>query len=249
MTEIGLMSDTHGLLRNEVHEALAGVSMILHAGDVCSDTILDELALIAPVQAVYGNCDSPWGLDLKAERVLEVEGVRIHLSHGHELGRPTSARLAEAYPGFDVIVYGHTHIQKAERVGKEAIPEKDSDRVSPLCVGGRLVAPHLRTVHDVIVDKRRNVDQLQDDGQVHMRLCDLSGGPGGKKCQRRPQPLAARPANIGHVSLDSRIERLRLLADPALDGGQVRVDQLERLGERNRLALRHFWHGKIWAEV
>lgn len=130
MTEIGLISDTHGLLRNEVHDALAGVSMILHAGDVCSDTILDELALIAPVHAVYGNCDYPWGLDLTAERVLEVDGLRIHLSHGHELGRPGSARLAEAYPGFDVIVYGHTHIQKVERVGNVLV-------VNPGAAGAR----------------------------------------------------------------------------------------------------------------
>lgn len=117
MIEIGLISDTHGLLRNEVHEALAGVSLILHAGDVCSETILDELALIAPVQAVCGNGDAPWDPALAQERVVTVEGVRIHVSHGHEVGRPTAKRLIAAYPGFDVIVYGHTHVQKVERVG------------------------------------------------------------------------------------------------------------------------------------
>ncbi|MBI5600700.1 MAG: metallophosphoesterase family protein [Gemmatimonadetes bacterium] len=117
MIEIGLISDTHGLLRPQVHEALAGVSLILHAGDVCGDTILDELALIAPVQAVCGNCDAPWDPALAAERVVEAEGVRIHVSHGHELGRPTAERLIAAYPGFNVIVYGHTHVQKVERLG------------------------------------------------------------------------------------------------------------------------------------
>jgi putative phosphoesterase len=121
VTEIGLISDTHGLLRASVHEALAGVSLILHAGDVCGDTILDELALIAPVQAVRGNCDPPWEPGLAPSRIIEVEGVRIHLSHGHELGRPGGQRLAEAYPGFDVIVYGHTHIQKVERVGQALV--------------------------------------------------------------------------------------------------------------------------------
>ncbi len=116
MIEIGLISDTHGLLRPQVHEALAGVSLILHAGDVCGDTILDELALIAPVQAVCGNCDAPWDSALAQERVVEAEGVRIHVSHGHEVGRPTAERLMAAYPGFDVIVHGHTHVQKVERV-------------------------------------------------------------------------------------------------------------------------------------
>lgn len=117
MIEIGLISDTHGSLRTEVHDALAGVSLILHAGDVCGDTILDELALIAPVQAVCGNCDAPWDPALPQERVVEAEGVRIHVSHGHEVGRPNAERLIAAYPGFDVIVYGHTHVQKVERVG------------------------------------------------------------------------------------------------------------------------------------
>ena len=117
MIEIGLISDTHGLLRAEVHDALAGVSLILHAGDVCSETILDELALIAPVQAVFGNCDAPWQPGLAPERLIGVAGVRIHVSHGHEVGSPTAKRLIAAYPGFDVIVYGHTHVQKVERMG------------------------------------------------------------------------------------------------------------------------------------
>ncbi len=111
---IGLISDTHGLLRPDVHTALAGVSLILHAGDVCGDEILDELALIAPVQAVYGNCDP---LDPRlAERLdIEVAGVRIHVSHGHELGRPKPAAVAAAYDA-DVCIYGHTHQQRIERV-------------------------------------------------------------------------------------------------------------------------------------
>ena len=130
MIEIGLISDTHGLLRTEVHEALAGVSLILHAGDVCGDTILDELALIAPVHAVFGNCDAPWDPGLAQERVLTVDGVRIHVSHGHEVGSPTAARLLKAYPGFHVLVYGHTHMQKIERVGEVLV-------VNPGAAGAR----------------------------------------------------------------------------------------------------------------
>lgn len=117
MTEVGLISDTHGLLRPEVHEALKGVSMILHAGDVGDESILDELAVIAPVHAVLGNTDAPWKLALPAERTVTVDGVRIHVSHGHEVGRPTAERLAARYPDYDVLVYGHTHVQKVERVG------------------------------------------------------------------------------------------------------------------------------------
>jgi putative phosphoesterase len=115
--EIGLISDTHGLLRPEVHEALAGVSLILHAGDVGGSEILDELAVIAPVKAVFGNTDATWLSELAAERVVEMGGIRIHVSHGHEVGRPSAERLIAKYPEFDVLVYGHTHVQRVEQVG------------------------------------------------------------------------------------------------------------------------------------
>lgn len=107
---VGLISDTHGLVRPDVHTALAGVDLILHAGDVGGDAILDELELIAPVQAVYGNTDVPGQPRLVTAIDIEIGGVRIHVSHGHELGSPTPAKLVEAYDA-DVIVYGHTHKQ------------------------------------------------------------------------------------------------------------------------------------------
>lgn len=112
---IGLISDTHGLLRPQVHEVFAGVSRILHAGDVCSDTILVELGLIAPTQAVFGNCDDPWDPSLREAIDVTVGRLRIHVQHGHELGRPRPAQVAEAYDA-DVCVYGHTHKQVIERV-------------------------------------------------------------------------------------------------------------------------------------
>ncbi len=117
---IGLISDTHGLLRPDVHRALAGVSQILHAGDVCGDDILDELGLIAPVQAVFGNCDEPGDPRLAERLDLVIGGVRVHVSHGHELGRPSGATIAAAYEG-DVCVYGHTHRQLIERVGERLV--------------------------------------------------------------------------------------------------------------------------------
>lgn len=112
--QIGLISDTHGLVRPDVHDALAGVELILHAGDVGGEQILDELRLIAPVRAVGGNTD-PLGVPgLEDELEIEIAGVRIHVSHGHEVGRPTPARLLERYTA-DVIVYGHTHRQLITR--------------------------------------------------------------------------------------------------------------------------------------
>ena len=113
---VGLISDTHGLLRPGVHDALAGVQLILHAGDVGGDEILDELAIIAPVLAVYGNTDPPGDPRLVDAIEREVGGVTVHVSHGHELGRPTPEGLLARYPA-DVIVYGHTHRQLVARAG------------------------------------------------------------------------------------------------------------------------------------
>ena len=105
---IGVISDTHGLLRPDVHTALAGVELILHAGDVGGDEILLELGLIAPVRAVYGNTDAPGQPGLAAAIDMAIDGVSIHVSHGHEVGSPTPEKVLECYTA-DVIVYGHTH--------------------------------------------------------------------------------------------------------------------------------------------
>jgi len=126
---IGLISDTHGMVRASVHQALAGVELILHAGDVGSDEILDELELIAPVLAVYGNTDGPGNPRLADAVERTIGGVRIHVSHGHELGSPTPEKLLERYSA-DVIVYGHTHKQLVARAGGRLV-------VNPGAAGAR----------------------------------------------------------------------------------------------------------------
>lgn len=113
---IGLISDTHGELRAGVHQALAGVDMILHAGDVGGQEILDELRTIAPVKAVRGNTDPVDDPSLPLAVTLEVGGLMIHMSHGNEVGNPTPAKLLAVYAA-DVIVYGHTHRALVQRAG------------------------------------------------------------------------------------------------------------------------------------
>ena len=107
---LGIISDTHGLLRPEVFELFRGVDRILHAGDIGSLDLLTELEAVAPVSAVYGNTDD---LEIRA-RVpevarLELEGVSFVVVHGHQLGVPTPERLVARYPDAEVIVFGHTH--------------------------------------------------------------------------------------------------------------------------------------------
>lgn len=125
---VGLISDTHGLVRAAVHEALAGVEIILHAGDV-GEGVLDELAVIAPTFAVRGNTDAPDDPRLRAELVREVGGVTVHVSHGHETGSPTPEKLLARYP-HDVLVYGHTHRQLVTRAGGRLV-------VNPGAAGAR----------------------------------------------------------------------------------------------------------------
>lgn len=107
---LGIISDTHGLLRPEVFEVFRDVDQILHAGDIGPPEILTELEAIAPVLAVFGNTD---GFDVRA-RVPEVIEVRIEgfdflVVHGHQLGMPTPERLHERWPSAEIIIYGHTH--------------------------------------------------------------------------------------------------------------------------------------------
>lgn len=117
---IGLVSDTHGLVRPEIFGALAGVELILHAGDVGGTGVLDELRAIAPVQAVYGNVDPPGDPNLSPSIEWVADGARIHVSHGHELGSPSPERLLARYDA-DVIVYGHTHKALVHRAGARLV--------------------------------------------------------------------------------------------------------------------------------
>jgi len=112
---VGLISDTHGLMRAEALAALHGVELILHAGDVGGLSVLRELETIAPVHAVYGNVDDPL-FGLPQRLALTLGGLKVHVSHGHELGSPTPAKLARAYAA-DIIVFGHTHKPVIQTVG------------------------------------------------------------------------------------------------------------------------------------
>jgi putative phosphoesterase len=107
---IGVISDTHGLLRPEALEALRGSTQIIHAGDVGSPEILETLSAIAPVTAVRGNVDkSAWARKLPEAQVLELGGVSIYILH--DLAQLDLKPLAA---GFAVVVSGHSHVPNQE---------------------------------------------------------------------------------------------------------------------------------------
>ena len=107
---LGVISDTHGLLRPEVFNAFAHVDHILHAGDIGSLELLAELEALGPVTAVYGNTD---GFDLRnrVPRVarVELDGFDVVVTHSDQFGSPTPEKLNAAFPEPQILVYGHTH--------------------------------------------------------------------------------------------------------------------------------------------
>ena len=109
---IGVISDTHGLLRAEAVDALRGSDQIIHAGDVGAPEILDRLRDIAPMTAVRGNVDKgAWAREeLRDSEVLEIAGVSIYVLHDLQ-----QLDLKPQAAGFTVVVSGHSHVPKQER--------------------------------------------------------------------------------------------------------------------------------------
>ena len=123
---IGIISDTHGLLRPEAERALQGVELIVHAGDVGDPEILAKLKRIAPVFAVRGNVDtSPWAQELPVTTVVEADGASFYVLHNlRELDlRPDGAK-------FDFVISGHTH--QPEQAEKNGVLY-----INPGCAGPR----------------------------------------------------------------------------------------------------------------
>jgi putative phosphoesterase len=112
MTMIGVISDTHGLLRPEAASRLAGVDHIIHAGDIGSPDIVPALAAIAPVTAIRGNIDrDAWAADFAEREMLDIAGRRILVLHNrHELD------VDPGTAGFDIVVSGHSHKPVIESV-------------------------------------------------------------------------------------------------------------------------------------
>src|SRR5437763_14735473 len=107
---VGVISDTHGLLRPDALDALRGSDRIIHAGDIGKPEILDRLKQIAPVTAVRGNIDTgSWARKIPLNEVLEVGGVSIYVLHIVD-----QLDLKPDAAGFAAVIYGHSHIPKQE---------------------------------------------------------------------------------------------------------------------------------------
>jgi len=116
---LGVISDTHGMLRPEVLDVFGKVDHILHGGDVGAWDVVVALEALAPVTAVYGNVDDA-GIRARLPKVatLRLDGFDIVVTHGDQFGTPTPADLHAAFPRAEILVYGHTHRPVLELVDK-----------------------------------------------------------------------------------------------------------------------------------
>jgi putative phosphoesterase len=108
---VGVISDTHGLLRPEAVRALAGSELIVHAGDVGNPAILTALEKLAPVRAVRGNIDAePWAARLPETLAVEAGGARLWVVHMRD-----ALGFEPGPAGFDAVIFGHSHRPRIER--------------------------------------------------------------------------------------------------------------------------------------
>ncbi|HEX3813603.1 MAG TPA: metallophosphoesterase family protein [Mycobacteriales bacterium] len=131
---VAVISDTHAPRRwrscpPRVAELLAGVDLILHAGDVCLPGVLTELAGFAPVHVVKGNNDGP-DLDAPETLRLELDGLVVAMIHDSGPAAGRAARMRRAFPDADLVVFGHSHIPLDETAGGLRIfnPGSPTDR-------------------------------------------------------------------------------------------------------------------------
>ncbi len=111
--KIGIISDTHGLLRPEAAERFAGVNHIIHAGDIGRPEVISELRKIAPITAIRGNVDGgDWAAEYRDTARVKFGGRSIHVLHNLK-----ELDLDPAAAGIDVVVSGHSHRPKIETIG------------------------------------------------------------------------------------------------------------------------------------
>ena len=121
--KIGILSDTHGLLREEVKEGLAGVDHIIHAGDIDTPEVIDALGKIAPLTVVRGNADKDWAEHIPGSATITLDGKSFFVIHN-------KGKLEDDISDHDVIAYGHSH--------KYSLAEKDGKIwFNPGCCGKR----------------------------------------------------------------------------------------------------------------
>lgn len=112
MAKIGIISDTHGLLRETVLEKLQDCDVILHGGDIHSQTVIDKLETIAKTYTVRGNADKEWAAGIPTTRKLDLYGLKIFMIHNKK-------QISEDISDCDFVIYGHSHKYEVIQAGSQ----------------------------------------------------------------------------------------------------------------------------------
>lgn len=169
MHRIGIISDTHGLLRPEVVKALEGCEAILHGGDINNAAILDKLHGIAPVYVVRGNNDKEWARDLPETVSIELFGLRFFMVHNKKY-------IPKDLENTDVIVYGHSHKYEERYEGKVLLLNPGS------CGPRRFIQPITLAILEVEDDRSYRARKIEI---AHVRTGASLGKGSGNLAEER----------------------------------------------------------------
>lgn len=165
MHKIGVLSDTHGLLREEVKEILKECDVILHAGDIDRDKVIRQLEEIAPCYVVRGNADKEWAEDIPVTREIELYGIRIYMIHNKKMAKANDA---------DLVIYGHSHKYEEKKEDGQVWLNPGS------CGKRRFTQPITMAVVEV-----------EEEGSWHIVRKDIAAGESGVSLQGTKQDQAA----------------------------------------------------------
>ena len=163
---IAIISDTHGLLRPEVIEALQGCDVILHGGDINRQDIIDQLEEIAPVYVVRGNNDKDWADHIPMCLDFELAGLSIYMTHKKK-------DLPEDLSNYDLVVFGHSHKYEESRQGKTIL-------LNPGSCGPRRFHQAITMATAVIEEGELTVTRIEIP-QMHAGVLSKSGTADLKK--------------------------------------------------------------------
>ena len=167
MIKIGILSDTHGLLRPEVLQALEGCRAILHGGDINRQEIIDRLEKIAPVYVVRGNNDKEWAEHLPEFLDFELCGLRVYMTHKKKY-------LPRDLSSYDLVVYGHSHRYEQGQEGRTQL-------INPGSCGPRRfnqdITLAILEVDEEKVDRRKEISpELCSGSFFEIRRIDIPHG-------------------------------------------------------------------------
>ncbi len=148
MHKIGIISDTHGLLRPQILEILGDCDAILHGGDIDKQEILDELRRIAPTYVIRGNTDDEWAGDIPESLSFELYGIKLYMIHNRK-------KMPKTIPEADIIIYGHSHKYEEKNEGCRLFLNPGS------CGPKRFMLPVTMAVLEIMDSGSYNVKRIE----------------------------------------------------------------------------------------